>query len=695
MNIQEPGPPERPLILLVDDLSANLHVLVAGLKSAFRIKTATSGTQALALLARQIDLPKLIVLDVKMPGMSGIEMLRKLREEPRTADIPVILISADASEQNEIAGLNLGADDYLVKPVSPSVLTVRAHNLIQRNADRVQLRLAAHVFEYSGEAIMITDSENRIVDVNAAFSHLTGYGKAEVLGFDPRFLSAGRTTPEEFQAIAAALRDEGFWQGEIWDRRKEGGSYPKMMTISVVRDRAGAIDYYLANFIDISQFKDAEQRIEHLAHHDVLTGLPNRLHLQVYLEQTMLIARRMSEQLAVMFLDLDRFKNVNDTLGHSTGDELLIQTANRLKACVREYDMVARLGGDEFVVVLRGRELATVSAQLAEKIRFQLSRPFQIAGHTLRTATSIGIAFYPNNALEMDELMKQADTAMYFAKSEGGNGFRLFSPDMNEHAHANLEIENLLHEAVENQHFELYYQPQLSLPEQRVIGAEVLLRWHHAEKGDISPAVFIPLAEATNLIGKIGEWVLETACRQASHWLAAGLPLDRIGVNVSARQFRHCNLFGVVNRVLAETGLPAERLELELTETAVTAHPAEAARLLQDLRELGVNIALDDFGQGYSSLGQLKDLPLDRLKIDAAFVWDISDQPGHKGGAIAAATIGLGHTLGFKVVAEGVETELQLTFLKAQGCDDVQGYYFGKPMPQAEFEAFLRERAVR
>lgn len=693
MNIQEPGPPERPLILLVDDLSANLHVLVAGFKSAFRIKTATSGTQALALLARQIDLPKLIVLDVKMPVMSGIEMLRKLREDPRTADIPVILISADASEQNEIAGLNLGADDYLVKPVSPSVLTVRANNLIQRNADRVQLRLAAHVFEYSGEAIMITDSENRIVDVNAAFSHLTGYDKAEVLGLDPRFLSAGRTTPEEFQAIAAALRDEGFWQGEIWDRRKDGGSYPKMMTISVVRNRAGDIDYYLANFIDISQFKDAEQRIEHLAHHDVLTGLPNRLHLQVYLEQTMLIARRMSEQLAVMFLDLDRFKNVNDTLGHSTGDELLIQTANRLKACVREYDMVARLGGDEFVVVLRGRELATVCAQLAEKIRYQLSRPFQIAGHTLRTATSIGIAFYPNNALEMDELMKQADTAMYFAKSEGGNGFRLFSPDMNEHAHANLEIENLLHEAVENQHFELYYQPQLSLPEQRVIGAEVLLRWHHAEKGDISPAVFIPLAEATNLIGKIGEWVLETACRQASAWLAAGLPLDRIGVNVSARQFRHCNLFGVVNRVLAETGLPAERLELELTETAVTAHPAEAARLLQDLRELGVNIALDDFGQGYSSLGQLKDLPLDRLKIDAAFVRDISDQPGHKGGAIAAATIGLGHTLGFKVVAEGVETELQLTFLKAQGCDDVQGYYFGKPMPQAEFEAFLRERS--
>lgn len=683
---------EKPLLLLVDDLPANLHVLVAGLKTDFRLKTATSGASALALLAQQADPPKLVVLDVKMPGMSGIEVLRRMRDDRYTSDIPVILISADASEQSELAGLHLGANDYLVKPVSPNVLIVRVRNLIQRNADRIQLRLAAHVFEYSGEAIMITDRDNQIVDVNAAFTTLTGYDKAEVLSKDPKFLSSGRTTREEYQAMWAAIQTGGFWQGELWDRRKDGTVFPKMMTVSVVRDRAGDVDFYLANFVDVSHYKETEQRIEHLAHHDALTGLPNRLHLQVFLEQSILIAKRMSEQLAVVFLDLDRFKTINDTLGHPVGDDLLIQVADRLKTSVREYDMVARLGGDEFVMILRGHDMPSVASAVAEKIRQHLNRPFQIGQHTLRTATSIGIALYPDNGEHMDDLMKHADTAMYFTKSEGGNGFRFFSSNMNLHAHEKLELENLLHGALENQQFELYYQPQLSLPEQQVIGAEVLLRWRHPEKGFISPAVFIPLAEATNQIGAIGEWVLENACRQASQWLRAGLPLQRIGVNVSGRQLQDKNLFAFVKRVLAQTGLPADRLELEITETAVTAYPDEAARLLQSLRECGIMVALDDFGQGYSSLGQLRDLPIDRLKIDAAFVSDITDEPGHKGGAIAAATIGLGHNLGFSVIAEGVETQTQLSFLTAHGCDEVQGYFFAKPMPMEQFEAFLRAR---
>ncbi len=406
--------PDKPLLLLVDDLPANLHVLVAGLKKDYRLKTATSGAAALALLG-QAEQPKLLVLDVKMPGMSGIEVLRRMRDDPNTSEIPVILLSADASEQNQLAGLQLGADDYLVKPVSPEVLTVRVRNLIQRNADRVRLRLAAHVFEYSGEAIMISDRDNHIVDVNAAFTTLTGYAKAEVLGLDPIFLSSGRTTLEEFQAMWAAIRRDGFWQGELWDKRKDGGVYPKMMTISVVRDRTGGIDFFLSNFVDVSPYKEAEQRIEHLAHHDSLTGLPNRLHLQVFLEQSMLIAKRTSEQLAVMFLDLDRFKNINDSLGHPVGDALLIQVASRLKSCIREYDLVARLGGDEFVVVLRGQNMPAVTTAVAEKIRQHLERPFQLEQHSLRTAASIGIALYPDNAERMDDLMKHADTAMYFA----------------------------------------------------------------------------------------------------------------------------------------------------------------------------------------------------------------------------------------------------------------------------------------
>ncbi|WFP51124.1 EAL domain-containing protein [Methylomonas sp. EFPC3] len=689
------APSLKPLVLLVDDLPANLHVLVSALKTDFRLKTATSGADALALLEQQDDLPKLVVLDVKMPGIGGIEVLRRMRASPATGDIPVILLSADSSEQNELAGLHLGADDYLVKPISPNVLSVRVHNQIQRHADRVQLRLAAHVFEYSGEAIMITDRHNRIIDVNAAFSALTGYDKADVLGMDPKMLSSGQAERELYEKMWAGIRDTGFWQGELWDRRKDGSVFPKMMTVSVVRDRTGVIEFHLANFVDISHLKEAHARIEHLAHHDPLTELPNRLHLQLYLEQSLMIAKRGGEQLAVMLLDLDRFKNINDTLGHSIGDQLLIQVAKRLKTSLREYDMVARLGGDEFVVVIRAAAIEDVASSVANKICHSLGQPFTIEKFTLRTASSIGIAVYPDNAEHMEDLMKSADTAMYHAKSEGGGNFQFFSPEMNRNAHEKMELENQLHEAIEKRQFELYFQPQLSLPDERLLGAEVLLRWRHPVKGLISPSVFIPLAEETNQIYKIGEWVLENACRRAGEWIAQGLPLKRIGINVSAKQFQNKGLYEAVKRalVLADISPQSLELELEITETAVMTSPVQAGEMLQSFREIGITVALDDFGQGYSSLGQLKNLPLDRLKIDAAFVQDISADVGERNnGAIASATIALAHNLGFKVIAEGVETSEHLAFLIAHGCDEAQGYYFAKPLSERDFEALLRRQ---
>ncbi|WP_445370738.1 EAL domain-containing protein [Methylomonas sp. HW2-6] len=693
--MSDSAPSLKPLVLLVDDLPANLHVLVSALKADFRLKTATSGADALALLEQQDDLPKLVVLDVKMPGIGGIEVLRRMRASPATGDIPVILLSADSSEQNELAGLHLGADDYLVKPISPNVLSVRVHNQIQRHADRVQLRLAAHVFEYSGEAIMITDRHNRIIDVNAAFSALTGYDKADVLGMDPKMLSSGQAERELYEKMWAGIRDTGFWQGELWDRRKDGSVFPKMMTVSVVRDRTGVIEFHLANFVDISHLKEAHARIEHLAHHDPLTELPNRLHLQLYLEQSLMIAKRGGEQLAVMLLDLDRFKNINDTLGHSIGDQLLIQVAKRLKTSLREYDMVARLGGDEFVVVIRAAAIEDVASSVANKICHSLGQPFTIEKFTLRTASSIGIAVYPDNAEHMEDLMKSADTAMYHAKSEGGGNFQFFSPEMNRNAHEKMELENQLHEAIEKRQFELYFQPQLSLPDERLLGAEVLLRWRHPVKGLISPSVFIPLAEETNQIYKIGEWVLENACRRAGEWIAQGLPLKRIGINVSAKQFQNKGLYEAVKRalVLADISPESLELELEITETAVMTSPVQAGEMLQSFREIGITVALDDFGQGYSSLGQLKNLPLDRLKIDAAFVQDISADVGERNnGAIASATIALAHNLGFKVIAEGVETSEHLAFLIAHGCDEAQGYYFAKPLSEQDFEALLRRQ---
>lgn len=679
---------EKPLILLVDDLPTNLHVLVSALKSDFRIKTATSGASTLALLKNQAELPKLVILDVKMPGMSGIEVLRRMRDDPYTFAIPVILVSADLSEQNELAGLNLGADEYLIKPISKDTLIIRVHNLLQRSEERSKLRLAAYVFNYSGEAIMITDRNNRIVDVNAAFNKLTGYDNADVLGCNPKLLSSGRTSPEEYRVFWEAILKDGYWQGEMWDRRKDGSVYPKMMTVSVVRDRVGDIEFYLANFVDITRYKESEQRIEYLAHHDPLTGLPNRLHLQIFLEQSMLIARRNSEQLAVMFLDLDRFKNVNDTLGHSVGDELLMQVAARLKSCVRDYDTVARLGGDEFVVILRGQDIAVNAAIVAKKINFHLSQPFLIGAHILRTSTSIGIAIYPDNADQIDDLMKNADTAMYIAKSEGGDIFTFFSSAMNMHAHEKLKMENQLYEAIEKQELHLYYQIQVDHLH-RPFGAEALIRWLHPERGLVSPMQFIPLAEESGLILPIGRWVLNTACAQLKAWQDSAHTRDLIlSVNVSPRQFLQGDFITQVQEIVQRHAINPALLKLEITESLLLKNIEDVIATMNALKALGIQFSLDDFGTGYSCLQYLKRLPLNELKIDQSFVRDIASDSNDK--AIVGTIIAMAQNLNLDVIAEGVETEEQRDLLINKGCTHFQGYLFGKPSPINDFQELVK-----
>ncbi len=674
---------EMPLILLVDDLPTNLHVLISALKADFRLQTSTSGASTLALLKNKTELPKLVILDVKMPGMSGIEVLRRMRDDPLTCYIPVILVSADASEQNELAGLNLGVDEYLIKPVSKDTLIMRVRNLIQRNEEQSKLRLAAYVFNYSGEAIIITDRNNHIVDVNTAFNTLTGYDKAEVQGRHPKFLSSGRTSAEEFRSMWESILKDGYWQGELWSRRKDGTVYPKMITISVVRDRVGDIEFYLANFVDFSRFKASEERIQHLAHHDPLTGLPNRLHLQVFLEQSMLIATRMSEQLAVMFLDLDRFKNVNDTLGHSVGDELLIQVAARLKSCVRDYDTVARLGGDEFVVILRGPDIAADAAIVAKKINLHLSEPFTIGRRTLRTSTSVGIALYPENAKHIDDLMKNADTAMYFAKSKGGNIFCFFSPGMNLHAHEKLKMENQLYEAIEKQELHLYYQIQVDHLNQPV-GAEALIRWLHPERGLISPMEFIPLAEESELILAIGYWVFDAVCAQLKAWQHSVLTRDLIlAVNVSPRQFRQDDFIAQVREIVQRHQINPALLKLEITESLLLKNIEDVIATMNTLKALGVQFSLDDFGTGYSCLQYLKCLPLSQFKIDQSFVRDLTIDSSDK--AIVDTIIAIAQNMDLDVIAEGVETEEQRRILINKGCTHFQGYLFGKPVPIEQF----------
>jgi diguanylate cyclase (GGDEF)-like protein/PAS domain S-box-containing protein len=678
---------DKPLLLLVDDMPANLHVLAAALKSDYRLKTATSGPAALDLVQRA-DPPELILLDVMMPGMSGIEVLRRLRAGQATRDIPVIFVTADTSEQSQLDSLDLGADDYLTKPVVGAILRARVRNLLAKKRTERQLRLAAHVFEYSGEAILVTDRDNTIVEVNPAFTRLTGYGIDEVRGQNPRLLSSGRNTPEDYRAMWQAVREQGFWQGEMWDRHKGGEIYPKLMTITTVKNLRGEIDYYIASFSDIREQKAAEERIRHLAHHDALTGLPNRMHLSIALEQALADAHRANTKVAVMFVDMDRFKVINDTLGHQAGDALLVEVARRLKDCVRESDIVARLGGDEFVVVLAGMTEAGAATSIAGKILSALGLPYEVAGHTLHSSPSIGISVYPLDGTDIATLMKNADTAMYHAKEQGRNNAQYFTAAMNAAAATRLEIEHELRGALDDGQFELHYQPQVHALSGDICSVEALIRWQHPRLGLVSPIDFIPVAEETGLIEPIGAWVLDEACRQLAAWRAAGIDGLGMAVNLSARQLRSPGLVDMVRTALTRHALREDDLELEITESVAMTNPELAIDQLHALRTLGVRLAIDDFGTGYSSLAYLKNLPIQVLKLDRSFVNGI--ESGGNDAVICAATIALAHSLGLKVVAEGVETPAQQDFLAhTHHCDFLQGYLFGKPLRASELTARL------
>jgi len=669
---------EKPLVLLVDDVVSNLHILSAILKPYYRIKIATSGEKALEIV-QEAELPQLIILDVMMPGLSGLDVLRRLRVDPRTQDIPVIFVSADTSEQSQLDGLDLGADDYLTKPIVTSILLARVRNLLQRKRAEAQLRLAAHVFEYSGEAIMVTDHANRILQVNPAFTRLTGYTLEEISGQNPRILASGRTTPEEYRAMWQSIHERGFWQGEMWDRNKNGSIYPKLLTISVVRNPRGDIEYHIASFADITEQKATEERIRHAAHHDPLTDLPNRLHLQIALQQMLATAHRQGGKLAVMFIDLDRFKLINDTLGHPVGDELLIEVARRLKDCVRESDVLARLGGDEFVIVVLGdTTISRVTRIIADKIIHRLVQPYLIAGHTLHSSPSIGISLYPNDGENIEVLMKNADTAMYHAKSMGRNNYQFFNAKMNQATAERLQLENQLHGALHDGQFVLHYQPQIDLRSGRLLAVEALVRWQHPQRGLIPPDQFIPIAEENGMIVALGDWILETACRQLRAWRDQGQHLN-VAVNLSLHQLRHPNLAGQIASVLRRHRLTGNDLELEITESAAMKNPETTIKILRQLRDLGIHLAIDDFGTGYSSLSYLKLLPIDCLKLDRSFVKDIEADPNDA--TICQATIALAHALGLRVTAEGVETKAQRDFLQRLGCDTIQGYLIAKPLP--------------
>ncbi|TXT30510.1 MAG: diguanylate cyclase/phosphodiesterase with PAS/PAC sensor(s) [Rhodocyclaceae bacterium] len=561
-------------------------------------------------------------------------------------------------------------------------------DISERKRTEAHLQLMAMVFSNSNEAIMVTDAGNRIIAVNPAFRRLTGYLPDEVMGKDPRILSAGITSPEVFSDMWASLDRHGSWQGELWDRRKSGEAYPKWLSISLVRDADGQIRNHIGSFIDISELKATQERIRHLAHHDTLTNLANRFSLHEKLGQAIAFCKRNHMQLALMLIDLDRFKTINDTLGHQAGDELLIQVAQRLSAAVRESDIVARLGGDEFVVALPGIGSPADAAHLADKITREISAPYLINGQELRTSPSIGICVYPGDGTEIGDLLKNADVAMYHAKAKGRGNYQFFTEEMNIATTERMNLESDLRLAIARGEFLLYYQPQLDLRSGTIVGVEALIRWQHPTRGLVSPADFIPIAEDSGMISAIGDWVLEEACRQLKAWQTRGITHIRMSINLSTGQFLDKTLPARIHELLASNGLSASLLDLEVTESMSMASPDESISVMKTLSSSGLTLSIDDFGTGYSSLAYLKLLPIHTLKIDRSFVKDIESDPNDAD--ICDVTVLLAHKLGLEVVAEGVETEAQLKFLLSIGCEKIQGYLISKPLPADQAERFIR-----
>ena len=574
-------------------------------------------------------------------------------------------------------------------------IVVIVRDISERKRSEADLRIAATAFE-AQEGILVTDPSLKILRVNKSFTRITGYVADDVLGQKPSVLGSGRHDGHFYEAMWASLKATGAWEGEIWNRRKSGEVYPELLSIAAVRDASGEVVNYVGTFSDITVSKAAADEIENLAFYDPLTLLPNRRLLLDRLKQALAFSARSGHAGALLFIDLDNFKMLNDTMGHDMGDMLLQQVGERLVACVRKRDTVARIGGDEFVVVLEelsptAMEAAAQAEGIAGKILESLTRPYALGSNEHRNTPSIGVTIFQGERCEIEELLKQADIAMYQAKNSGRNAVRFFDPAMQVGLNARVQMEAELRSALERQELVLYYQAQVDQHGQ-VLGAEVLIRWQHPERGMVSPAIFIGLAEDTGLVLPMGQWVLDTACQQLGRW--AGDPAMAsltLAVNVSARQFRQHDFVDQVRAALQRHRIRAERLKLELTESMLLHDIEGTIAKMQSLKELGVQFSLDDFGTGYSSLQYLKQLPLDQLKIDQSFVHDIATDASDK--AIITAIIDMARHLELQVIAEGVETEEQRSLLLASGCLHYQGYLFGRPSDVRGFEERARQSA--
>ncbi len=809
-------------VLVVDDTAASLKLLSELLQTeGYEVRSAING--AMALHSASINPPELVLLDVRMPVMDGFEVCRRLKEHPKTREVPVIFVSGLSELNEKVEGFELGAVDFVTKPFQREELLarVRTHlelhhlrtELEQRVKERTvnlndaqaiahigsweidaagnmtwsdemfrifeidkllfdsryetfygrihpddqvsvsraysnslgdklpyqivhrlqmpdgrikwvelrctnkfdlegkvvrsfgtvqdvsereeaatQLRIAAVAFD-TQEAIMVTDTNANIIKVNKSFELTTGYSESDVLGKSPRILKSGRHDQAFYQGMWQAVSTEGRWSGEVWDRRKNGEIYPKWLTITAVKVNED-VSHYVAVFIDIAERKRAEQEIHRLAFYDPLTQLPNRRLLFDRMHMALGHSTRTQNYGALMFLDLDNFKVLNDTKGHEYGDQMLIEVANRLAVSIRDTDFVARFGGDEFVILLENLglnqdEAATHAGNIAEKIRESLAQNYLILGYSYISSPSIGVVLFNGNEVEIDELFKRADMAMYQAKESGRNAVRFFESAMQTMIDTRALMENALRKALPDGELALFYQLQTN-QKRELIGAEVLLRWNSKALGMIAPTQFIPLAEQTRLILPIGRWVLESVCLQLKQWEAHPVLCNlSLSVNISPIQFHSVDFVNEVKTIILESGVNPKLIELELTENLVLENVDEAISKMTLLKELGVRFSMDDFGTGYSSLQYIKRLPIDQLKIDQSFVRDILTDPGDA--MMVQVIASMAHNFGYEVIAEGVEEQGQLAPLIERGCEMFQGYYYSRPVALADFEKLISE----
>jgi diguanylate cyclase (GGDEF)-like protein/PAS domain S-box-containing protein len=701
-------------ILIVDDNPVNLAVVVDHLEDHdYRVAVAQDGLEALQRAA--LITPDLILLDVMMPGIDGFETCRRLKANPATAAIPVIFMTALADIHHKVAAFAAGGVDYVSKPFQVEELLARVETHLALRAS--QLRLAAQnlalkeeidarraaevrlqaselsyrrLFETANDGIVLVDFKSgEVTDANPAMATMIGQDRAGLVGHKLCELDAFKNVPA-CQAVIAELSELVTVQRDDWVLTTGTGGTVDVEMVSNLYQAEGA-DIVQCNIRDITRRKEAEARIRYMALHDALTGLPNRILLEDRLSHDIALARRNKRRVAVLMLDLDHFKHINDSLGHYVGDQLLEAVAVRLRGCLREGDTAARLGGDECVISLPEVDHNADIEVVAGKILEVLSDSFPIENRDLHIGGSLGIAIYPNDGEDSGSLLRAADTAMYDAKQAGRGLFRFFTPELNEAAQRRHNLSNDAHLACSRGEFVLHYQPQVAVETGKITGLETLLRWNHPTEGLVSPALFIPLLEELGLMVEVGRWVLETACKQNARWQADGLPPVRIAVNLSAQQFYRGDIVGTVRRALADSGLDPQWLELELTESLTLDETEVTIRLMRELKALGIGLSLDDFGTGWSSLSYLRRFPLDRIKIDRSFMRDVTTHPN--AAAIVHSILNLAQSLGLACIAEGVETTEQLDYLEDELCAEIQGFLFSRPLPAADLPALLGAKA--